>query len=317
VAPKGFIARVCLAVGIAIPVTVAVALASTDGAELPAAGPHVRVEAMEGPVLESEREGQAALRAAGLEPGDTASGSVLVTNDGGAGGMFWLSGAGVSDRQGPAGGTLSERLQVTVLDVSAPDAPMIVYTGGPTELTARPLGFIGPGRSRIYSVAATLLPDRGRRTAPSPYEGSSTTLSLAWRAIAGKPPAGDVEGRPAVARDTRSPRLRLSIPPTQRLLETGALVVKARCDESCRLRATGRMLAGGAPRAPVLANARLARGEAKQLRLTFGPRARRALRTSLLDGRAVRVELAVSGRDRAGNSARATRPLWLRPTPSP
>jgi len=272
---------------------------------------------MEGAILDSPRDGEAVFRAAGLERGDTTSGSVLVSNEGTSRGLFWLSGAGFADRQGPNGGTLSERLQVTVLDVSAPDAPMLVYTGGPADLTARPLGFIAPGKSRIYNVAATLLPDRETRASDteSPYEGSSTTVNLAWGAIAGDPPSADSPPEPIPPRDARAPRLSVHIPRTQRLLETGGLVVKARCNEDCRLGATGRMRAGGATQPPASVALRAAGGQTNDLRVTFGPAARRALSESLPAGRAVRVKLSVSARDRSGNSASATRNLWLRPAP--
>lgn len=315
--PKGFIARVCLAAGVVISVTVAMALASSGGPDTPVEGPNVSVQAMEGAALDSPGDGEAVFRAAGLEPGDTTSGSVLVTNDGSSRGMFWLAGAGFADRQGPNGGTLSERLQVTVLDVSAPDEPMLVYTGGPADLNARPLGFIAPGKSRIYNVAATLLPDREARPpeTESPYEGSSTTVNLAWRAIAGDPPSPDTSREPIRPRDVRAPRLTLDIPRTQRLLETGGLVVRARCSEDCRLGATGRMRAEGQDLPPAATGLRAARGRMKDLRVTFGPAARRALSESLLNGRAVRVQLDVSARDRAGNSASAKRKLWLRPGP--
>ena len=312
-----FIARVLTAVAVVVPVTVAVALASTGEADPPAPGPVPRAEAMEGAFSNSSRAGEAVFRASGLKPGATTDGTVLVTNEGTSRGLFWLSRTGFSDRQGPAGGTLSERLQVTVLDVTARDAPMLVYTGGLTEMGARPLGFVAPGRSRIYSVAATLLPDTVSRVsaAGNPYEGSSTTISLGWGAIAGEPPAVRGTARPRASKaDERPPRLRLAFPPRQRLLDAGRLVVNARCDQACRLHAAGSLRADGAPRSAATAARHAKPGQVAALRVTFGPAARQVIREALLGGRSVPIRLAVRARDRAGNETVTTRKIWLRPS---
>ena len=315
---KRFIARVLVAVGVVIPVTVAVALASTGESSSPAsvAGPSPRAEAMDGAFSNSSRGGEAVFRAAGLEPGDTTDGTVLVTNEGTSRGMFWLARTGFSDTQGPAGGTLSERLQVAVLDVTAPDAPMLVYTGGLAEMGARPLGFVAPGKSRIYSVAATLLPDLVSRVsaAGSPYEGSSTTISLEWGAIAGDPPAASSSAGPRAPKaDLVAPRLRLDIPRRQRLLDTGSLMVEVRCNEACRLNATGRLQADGAPRSATATARRGKAGEAAPVRITFGLAARQAMGEALIAGQSIPVKFAVMARDEAGNETVATRKIWLRP----
>ena len=306
-----------VAAGVVIPVTVAVALASTGESDSVMSGPSPRAEAMDGAFANSSRSGEAVFRASGLKPGDTTDGTVLVSNEGSLRGMFWLSRTGFADRQGPAGGTLSERLQVTVLDVTTPDAPMLVYTGGVTEMGARPLGFVAPGKSRIYNVAATLLPDIVSRVSAdaNPYEGSSTTISFEWRAIAGEPPAASDDSVPRAPKaDERAPRLRLQIPRSQRLLDTGSMLVNVRCDEACRLNATGRMRAPGAPSSAAATARRAKPGQAAGLRVTFGSAARRAMREALIAGRSVPVEFAVKARDRKGNEAVAGRKIWLRPS---
>lgn len=320
VVPSRFIARVLVAVGVVIPVTVAVALASTSPtgpAERPVSGPSPHAEAMDGAFSNSSQAEEAVFDVAGLEPGDTTNGTVLVTNEGSSRGMFWLARTDFSDRQGPAGGTLSERLQVTVLDVTSPDAPMLVYTGGIKEMGARPLGFVAPGRSRIYSTAATLLPGASARvsSAPNPFEGSSTRISLRWGAIAGEPPTvSDADESQAPAPDRRAPRLRLEIPERQSLLETGRLTVNVRCDEACRIRATGTLRAEQPLRSEPT-HAQGAKGEATPLSVTLEPTAIQAIREALTAGRAMRVELTVTARDGPGNRARATRRIWLRPAP--
>ena len=315
--PKRSISRVLVAVGVVIPVTVAVALASTGEADPAVPEPSPRAEAMDGAFSDSSQTGQAVFRAAGLDPGETIDGTVLVTNEGTSQGMFWLSRTGFSDRQGPAGGTLSERLQVSVLDVTAPDSPMLVYTGSVMDMGARPLGFIAPDKARVYSMAATLLPDtvQGASTAGRPYEGSSTTISLEWGAIAIDPPAASAPGElEAPESDQRAPRLRLDIPRRQRLLETGGLMVNVRCDEACRLDATGRLRWQRTHSATAAATRRAQPGKPVALRVAFGPAARKAMREALTAGRSVPVELVVKARDQAGNqAAAATRKIWLRP----
>jgi len=316
VLPKRFIARVLIAVGVVLPVTVAVALASAGQADSRVSGPNPRAEAMDGAFSNSSQTAEAVFRAADLEPGETTDGTVLVTNEGSSLGMFWLSRTGFSDLQGPSGGTLSERLQVTVLDVTVPDAPMLVYTGGLAQMGARPLGFVAPGKSRIYSVAATLLPDKVERVsaAGNPYEGSSTTITLAWGAIAGGPPTASDNAAPEKQKaDEGAPRLRLEIPRRQRLLDTASLAVKVRCNEPCRLNAMGRLHAEGAPRSAATTARRGQAGAATPLHITFGPAAHQAMREALLAGRFVPVTFAVRARDRAGNEAGATRKIWLRP----
>ena len=311
--PKRFITRVLVAVGVVIPVTVAVALASSGGGDTAVEGAIAQSEAMEGAFSDSGRPSEAVFRAGGLEPGQTVDGTVLVTNGGTQRGLFWLARTGVDDELGPIGGPLSERLQVTVLDVSVPDSPLLVYTGGLAQMGARPLGFIAPGKSRIYSVAATLLADQSAKAAaaPDPYEGSSTNILLTWSAIAGEPPTGD---EPTVApADRRPPKLKLDFPRRQRLLETASLTVLARCDERCDLSATGKLRSAGAPLPAAPAAGRASEGRAATLRVTFGPAARRAMREALTAGRAAQVKLSVSARDGAGNESATTRSLWLRP----
>ena len=58
-----------------------------------------------------------------LEPGQSADGTVTVVNRGDSGGLLTLSAPDVSDAPGTGGGALSERLQVTVLDVTGSGAP--------------------------------------------------------------------------------------------------------------------------------------------------------------------------------------------------
>ncbi len=306
---KRFIARVLVAVGVVAPVTVAVALASTGEDSSPDAGPRPHARAMDGAFSDSPKSGEAVFRAAGLEPGDTTDGTVLVTNKGTSRGMFWLARTGFSDRQGPAGGTLSERLQVTVLDVTAPDTPLLVYTGGLEEMSARPLGFVAPGKSRIYSVAATLLPDLVSYVSAvgNPYEGSSTTISLAWGAIEGEPPTASSGAEPepkAPKADETAPRLRLDIPAPPASARHRQPDGKGELPRRLPARRHRPPARGGAPRSAATTTRRGKAGKPAAVRITFGPAARQAMSEALTADRSVPVRFAVMARRRSRQRVR-------------
>ena len=297
---------------------VAVALATGGGDGDDGPDPSVEVTALGGSVREGSGEGRTIFEVSGLVPGGTADGTVQVTNSGSGSGLFWLSGADFADAPGPGGGRLSDRLQLAVLDVSSPRVPTLVYTGGLEQMRSRPLGFVGPGESRTYTVGATFLPG-GDPASDGPYEGSATRISLVWHAIPGSPP--EATARPPVkparrkaAEDLRPPRLALDVPPTQTVLGTGRILVRARCSEPCRVGASGRIR--GARSVPLAASPRRAarRGRPVTLRLVLPPAARRDVRRALTNGESARIRVTIEGSDRAGNRARLTRRIWLRPS---
>ncbi len=128
-----------------------------------------------GPLLANDHEGRAVLTAARLAPGQTQSGEVTITNVGGDAGVFSLAAEGAG-----ANSLLSEVLDLSVLDVSAA-APVTVFAGTVAALDAVDLGRLDAGDERRYRISVTY--PSGRPAAlDNPLQGTSTTISLAWRA---------------------------------------------------------------------------------------------------------------------------------------
>lgn len=321
------ITRALCAVAAAAAVAAAMAIAAVpeDGG----AAPRAEVVSVSGDVGRSAETGALALQASRLRPGATVAGSAHVINSGPAGGRFWLTRAGLAETPGPGGGKLSDRLQLTVLDTTDQDLPVIVYSGSIESIDRNPLGYIAPGRSRSYSVAATFIPGEGPDDGPGgddAYRGASTRVSLQWSTdppLARRPQAPrapSAAGRTAVrsgrsGRDQTPPRLRIGLPARQPVFATGRLAVQVRCSEPCRVRVAGRARAEPAP-LPLPRAGSVTRGRprtARRLVLRLRPRARRAVRAALQGGRVIKLRLSVTARDRAGNQAQDRHSVRLTP----
>ncbi len=295
----------CAAGGFAV---LAAGVGSTSGAATPP--PRGLTATVSGAAFTSSPAGSEmpVMAVHGLSAGRGTSGTVTVRNPTGRTRLFWLSEADVSDRIGPAGGRLSDSLQLSVLDVSTLSSPAAVYRGPATGIGARPLGFLAPGATRTYSFTASLPNSQGPPSAPgtNPYRGSSTALTFAWRAIEGSParaPATLAARPPAAARprrDSRPPSVRVSVPKRQPLLEDRALDFSVSCDEWCRQSVDG-VVSAGTRRWKVPVVARSKNGHRQSLRLTFTPAAYAAVRSELISGRDASVSLSIRARDRAGN----------------
>lgn len=259
----------------------------------------------------NSRSGMPVFSAANLGPGDSTTGSVRITNTGTLGAGFTLSAYDVADVPGPNGGLLSNRLRLAVLDVTR-SVPATVYSGPLAAMPARPLGRFAPSEARTYRFTASF-PDGGSPASAAggdnAYTGSSVSASFRWSAV-----GEDGLGSRADGGDRRPPRLRLSIPRIQRVLSRGYLVLRARCDEACRVGVTGtvRIGRGRATAVRPIRSRRLAKGKAASLRIRLPARARgTALRRALLGDRGVTVRLRVVARDRAGNRTVARRTVRL------
>lgn len=101
-----------------------------------------------------------------------------------------LSQARVRDRPGRYGGALSSRLELTVEDVTDPDAPLRVYRGQLGKLGARRLEPLATRESRTYRFTV-LFRDGGVAASPTTgdnaYQGSSVAVDFRW--------SGSVAGR--------------------------------------------------------------------------------------------------------------------------
>ena len=307
-----FIGRVLYAATASVLSVVAVAIASGTGGSDAAPQAGVQVTGLSGALTAGDGPAGTVLQITGLEPGQSAGGTVTVANRGGSGGLLTLSAPAVSDAPGSGGGSLSERLQVTVLDVTGSGAPELVYSGGTSAMKARTLDYIHPGQARRYLVGASFIPGSGPRDAAGgddAYTGGSTRLELNWGAMT----ASNLRPVPAQA-DDRAPKATIEVDGRQDVLERGRLNVRVLCSEDCATEvaltmpsATGRAVtARAADRSP---------GRTANLTLQLPQRAQDSLREQLAAGNTVVFEATATARDTAGNKDTASRRVGLAPAP--
>lgn len=302
-----------LLVGLAAAAVVSRGQGQTEAGEV---GPRIEVIAADGGFAEPSHAADAVFEVTGLGSGESISGTVRVRNAGDDSGLVSLARTRLSDSPGPNGGRLSERLELEVLDVTDPQAPAVAYTGGVGPLTVRPLGVLGAGASRTYSVKATVLSGQTPTVAfggGDPYEGSSTRIFLRWRAVEGLPPARLT--KLLRRRDRKQPKLSLTAAPRQSVIETGRLDAVLRCSETCRSSATARVSLRGSTPLPVAVEEGPPPSRRAELRLVFGADLQRDLRAALEAGRSVAIEFRTRARDRAGNDSALRETVNLRPKP--
>ncbi len=311
---RSSILRAALIAGVLV-ASALVALLSRDGEETEAGppGPRAEVTGARGGFRAAPQAGDAYFEVSGLGPGQSVPGTIRVRNAGSKSGLFYLTRARVSDRPGPNGGRLSERLELAVLDVSEPGRPAVVYTGGIGPLDVRPLGVLRPGASRTYSVKATALAGQ-TPTVPlgggDPYEGSSTRIALRWRAVGGLAPSRLTAL--LRRRDRTGPRLALIAAPRQSVIDTGRLDTLLRCSELCRARVDVRVSLVDSEDVDIEIDGDRPRRKT-ELRLVFGSDGRRDLREALRAGRSVAIRLRVRANDGAGNESGLRETVNLRP----
>jgi hypothetical protein len=264
----------------------------------------------------NSRGGEAVLSVAGLAPGRSTSGAVTIQNNGALGGAFSLASANLAETPGPGGGLLSQRLQLTVIDLGASGT---VYTGPLAGLGSRDLGTFAPGEARTFSFTATL-PDSG--TPPSPvggdnaYQGASLTNAYVWTATeldapvdppAGNPPSGDPPG--GAPPELTPLQLRITLPRRQPPLREGKLVLGVWCNNACAFRASGTLARRGG-QAKSKAWASLHHGG--KLTLRIPRKSARKLERALRAKRGTLMKLHVVARDSLGRTATLRRTLALK-----
>ena len=256
----------------------------------------------------NSRDGMPIFTASNVGPGTLVEGGVTIANTGTGSGYFVLSKADLTDVPGPNGGALSQKLQLEIRDVTSPSRPLAIYAGTLAQMGVRPLGFIAPAAERKYRFTATI-PGTGdpatEISGDNALKGSATRARFVWRAFEGAPPAAPA--KPPPVRDTRPPRLRVSIAKVQRLLTQSFVDTRARCSEACTLTVTG----SARTSRPLKVRA----GRTVRLRLRLPRAAVRSIRRRLLDGRPVVVRLKFAGVDGAHNRSVVNRTLRLRPRP--
>jgi hypothetical protein len=126
------------------------------------------------------------------------------------------------------------------------------------------------------------------------------------------PPApGRPDARPPARRGGSGPidrpQLRTGARPRQRVLANRGVVVRARCDEPCRVAAGGRLRIGRRAFALRRVMRGGAAGELLRLKPRLGVRGVRALRVALADGRRPRVVVRLRARDAQGDASALAR----------
>ncbi|MBS1879768.1 MAG: hypothetical protein JST31_09660, partial [Actinobacteria bacterium] len=106
--------------------------------------------------ISNSREGLPIFAAGGIVPGGSARGTVTIADTGSVPAQLTLSRHDLLDSPGLGGGLLSAALELTVTDVTAPAAPLAVYSGPLASMPAQPAGRVDPGAARTYEFVATL-----------------------------------------------------------------------------------------------------------------------------------------------------------------
>jgi hypothetical protein len=142
--------------------------------------PQLRLASASGSLsLLNSKEGLAIFRADAMRPGEEAAGSVTITNAGPVNVALTVQPEASSETPGSGGGKLSNKLELLVVDVTAPAAPVTVYDGTIKQMAATNVGSLGPGASRTYTFVATLRPQGASDNA---YQGAGYSTGFRWSA---------------------------------------------------------------------------------------------------------------------------------------
>jgi spore coat-associated protein N len=142
--------------------------------------PQLRLASASGALsLSNSKEGAAIFQADGMRPGQQASGSVTITNTGTANAALTLQPEAAAETAGSGGGTLSNKLELLVIDVTLPGAAVTVYEGTVKQMAATNVGSLEPGRSRTYVFVASLRP---QGAADNAYQGAAYSTGFRWNA---------------------------------------------------------------------------------------------------------------------------------------
>src|SRR3954453_2209943 len=197
----------------------------------------------EGPVsLSSSKAGVALLQGTGIQPGDSVSGLITLTNKGDRTGKLSLMLSGLRDTPGLFGGRLSSVLQLRIDDLSTGTAPVRTTLARTTPVA---LADLKGRQARTYKVTATF-PDTGVPAGPAlgdnAQQGSSVEIALAWNLsekdpVPPKPPLPTAPApAPAPLHADARPRLVTLRVPAQRVVKPRKLKGWVACELRCKLK---------------------------------------------------------------------------------
>lgn len=145
--------------------------------------------------LTNSNDGSAILGAAGMRPGDQATGSVRIGNTGTVPGTLVLQAGIQSESPSPAGGSLWTHLQVAIADVTDAQHPTGLYNGPIGSIGQLPLGALPAGQQRDYRFVATM--PNGDPLIDNSYQGAGVSALLTWTATGDEIPTPTPTTTPA------------------------------------------------------------------------------------------------------------------------
>ncbi|HEX4464445.1 MAG TPA: hypothetical protein VH042_07375 [Solirubrobacterales bacterium] len=276
--------------------------------------------------LANSRGDMPIFEASDIGPGDGASGTVTIANEGDEAGELTLSQHDVDDTPGAGGGLLSRRMSMRIREVGDPAKSKSVYDGALAPMPALELGPLEPGQSRVFEFDAAL-PDGGTPTGAAigdnAFQGAALSVGYSWTATE-LPPAPPVAPRPTTSEtgspgaSTSTPRnaqltiLRIRAAIWHRRLVLWAYCGPGTCQVLVRLRFKAHRLPGS--RGKALGSVRRERLIAGSQRLVFklSPKLRRALRVAAEKHARATASVFLVLRDREAEPATARGAVRLR-----
>lgn len=205
--------------------------------------------------IEDGREGKPIFAAAGIAPGDSASGTVAIRDTGSVPVALTLRRGELVDSPGLGGALLSGRLDLTVVDVTEAAHPRTIYSGPLDSMPDQAAGELAPGATRTYEFTATL-PDSGAPSFQNAVQAASTRVAYTWIATEASTGGSGTGGgnanpgvtEPGVGVSSASSALELTVKKIQPRVQGGRIVARARCNQSCRVLVRGRIHANAGRR---------------------------------------------------------------------
>lgn len=249
-----------------------------------------------GPLIADSLAGGAILSTAGMRPGDSTTGEIMVTNVGDSAGDMALSATDLADAT-VHGGVLSRVLQLAVLDVTPGRAPAVVYAGALAGLHVAALGAFEQGDAHRYRFTVTY-PLGLAPGVDDSLQGASTRVSFVWTAtgsgLTTTAPPPVIEDHVGPSEHPGHLKLRVYIHRRQ-AAHRPQVYVNVHCSDRCTLTATGHVsvpsqkahwttkpLKGGVTRAGTV-----------KLRLALSEKALRTLNRAVLHRERASVKLDI------------------------